>query len=145
MATVQTRYRGLAEGGLIIGYVAATHLFWAVALMLSSDAMMATPVAGLSALGHRAAIITVLALSALGSACALGRQAWWVMWFLIPQQILLGLSFGTASQAVALQQYADGVLRPWAFIAADQAPTLLLAVVHFIAIIMFARDVHARG
>lgn len=133
---------GLTEGGLIIGYVSITHLAWALALVASGQALLATPVAGLSVLGPRPVVAAVLGLSAIGSGFALAARRPWVLWFLIPQQALLMLSFSSAAQAVALQSYADGVLRPWAFIAADQAPTLLLAAVHLIAVIVFAHDVH---
>lgn len=134
----------LASEGLIVGYVAVTHLFWSVALIFSDRALLATPVSGLSVLGPRPVIVALLGLSAMGSAFALLVRAWWVMWFLIPQQVLLGLSVGTAMQAVAHQQYADGVLRPWAFIASDQAPTIILGFVHLVAIVLFAEQVRRQ-
>lgn len=135
--------RALSES-LIIVYVAALHLFWASTLSGSPDAAMATPMAGLHILGPRSIVATVLLLSAAGSLFAVTVHRWWVMWFLIPQQILLSLSLGTALQAVISQQYADGVLRPWAFIATDQAPTIILALVHAVAVLLFAVKVAAN-
>lgn len=133
------------SGVLLVAYVAVTHLFWAALLTASPAAMNATPVSGLAVLGGRPLLVVVLAGSGLGSLFALSVHRWWVMWFMIPQQVLLGLSLGTAGQAVAQQRYADGVLRPWTFIAADQAPTIVLAFAHLVAVILFAERVHSAA
>lgn len=129
--------------GLIIAYVAIVHLFWAIAIAASPAALNATPVAGINYFGPRPVLVAILALSALGSASALLLRSWWVMIPLIPQQILLTMSVSTAYTAVARSQYADGVLRPAWFIAADQAPTIILAFVHLVALYLFAGKVAA--
>ena len=54
---------------------------------------------------------------------------------LVPQQYLLFVAAAGAMGAILRGTFADGVPRPWAFIATDQAPTVVLAVVHGIALL----------
>ncbi len=62
----------------------------------------------------------------------------WVVVLLLPQQILLMMGVSGAIEAIWLSQFADGVLRPRAFIAADQINSVLAAIGHTVAIISHA-------
>ena len=53
----------------------------------------------------------------------------------VPQQFFLMTSAIGAVRAIVLSQFADGVDRPWAFIAADQLPAILAAVLHSAALV----------
>jgi len=53
---------------------------------------------------------------------------------LIPQQGAVIATAGGAIAAVISGHYADGVMRPWAFILADQLPSILIAVFHTLAL-----------
>jgi hypothetical protein len=60
----------------------------------------------------------------------------------LPQQFLLLVSMGGAIQAVILSKFADGTIRPSAFILIDQFPAILVACLHSLAIFeMYSRRV----
>ena len=65
------------------------------------------------------------------------RRSLSLLLFYLPQQILLFMSATNAMRAVILQQFADGVIRGWAFILADQLTAVLFAVFHTIALLQF--------
>jgi hypothetical protein len=48
----------------------------------------------------------------------------------LPQQVVLAVSAYAVVQAVVESQYGDGVIRPRVFILADQAPLLIVFLVH---------------
>ena len=50
--------------------------------------------------------------------------------FVLPQQFLLLLSSFGAARAIVLSQFADGVVRPWQFIAVDQSIWLVLTTAY---------------
>lgn len=54
---------------------------------------------------------------------------------IIPQQFLLWISALGALSAIFNQQFADGTQRPWAFLAADQGPYVLLAISYTFAVL----------
>jgi len=47
------------------------------------------------------------------------------------------MSAAGAIEAIFISQYADGVLRPWAFIAADQVYSIIAALGHTLAMALF--------
>ncbi len=55
--------------------------------------------------------------------------------FVMPQTVVLIVAAWGANQAVWSNHYADGAPYPFAFIAADQLPVLLIAILHTVAII----------
>jgi hypothetical protein len=55
---------------------------------------------------------------------------------MIPQQLLLYISAGGSFRAIWLGQFADGVERSHAFLLADQAPSILIALFHSWAIVL---------
>ena len=74
----------------------------------------------------------IISLLAIG---ALFLHFPWNAVFLIPQQSLLLVSAAGAITAMVLSQFADGVVRPRAFIAADQMHIVLAALGHGAAIV----------
>lgn len=114
--------------------------FWWAALILFGDgtAVHATALfAVYRFVGWGSQTLTGLALvfvAALALWGMLTRRPWIVV-SLLPQQVVLMISLIGAVQAIWLQQFADGVERPFAFIAADQIDTILLALGHTAAVI----------
>jgi hypothetical protein len=49
---------------------------------------------------------------------------------LLPQQLILLIVMFGAIEAIAIQSFADGVVRPWAFIATDQMPSIIIGGCH---------------
>ena len=58
---------------------------------------------------------------------------------LVPQQLLLYIGAGGAAEAIWASQFADGVLRPQAFLMVDQCPPILLAVCHSWSLMLILR------
>ncbi len=81
---------------------------------------------------------------ALLALCGLFTRTPWVVFLLMPQQILLMMSAAGAVESMWLGQFADGVLRPHTFIIADQIYSILAAIGHTVAIIMHARRINAQ-
>lgn len=110
------------------------HLCWAAILLYSAAPQYTTPIHQTAAIFGRygtAAVFVFVAVCALFSIFKPGR---WDGFLLLPQTaVLIGASAG-GLYAVMVSHYADGVLRPWPFILADQLPTILLALLHFIAV-----------
>ena len=121
----------------ILWYAAAIHMTWSVLLLISADAAFCTPIHSLALIvTNRVGLSAVLALA---SACAafalLRRPSRMTATLLLLQQALLVATAIGAIQAIAAQQYADGVPRPWAFIAADQIQSVLIMIAHTLAVL----------
>ena len=54
---------------------------------------------------------------------------------LLPQQLFLTLAAAGAAVAIIDSQFADGVVRSRYFIAADQSPIIIAALLHSVAVI----------
>lgn len=116
------------------------HGIWALMLLLSDEPFGATPVHGLR-LGHRFVTAAVLLAASAMAVRGVGKRGTRLGWFLLlPQQLLLMVTALTAFVAVAVGHYADGVVRPRLFIAADQLPAVIAALCHTFAVV----DVHRR-
>ena len=128
----------------IIWYAIALHALWAILTAVSSSTLNITAISflhhdlGLSRLACSVLFGAVAAMAAWGIGPNGGRDLRHVAG-LLPQQAILFLSAGSATQAMILSRFADGVVRPWPFIAADQAPSLFVALLHTAAIVDFAR------
>lgn len=127
---------------IMVMYAIALHLVWAVIISVDQAALGATAVDAL----HRhiqsvPALIAVLVIAAFLAAIGLFTTTPWIVLLLIPQQVLLMMSASGAVEAIWLAQYADGVVRPRAFLAADQIYSVLAAVCHTIAIAAHATRV----
>jgi hypothetical protein len=125
---------------IVVMMAVAQHLCLAVALMTDTAALNAT---GLHAIYLLIRPPGVTAAVLIAASCCSVVGVWcevpWIVLLLIPQQILLLLSATGAFEAMWLGQFADGVVRPNAFIVADQIGGVLLAVGHTVAIIAHAR------
>jgi hypothetical protein len=124
----------------MIYYAVFLHSIWAVMILASDDPFGSTPVHVLR-FGPRALTALVLlatAALAVGGISRKGTPAGWLL--MLPQQILLMISAVGGLVAAALGHYADGVMRPHLFIAADQLPGIVAAVCHTFAIIDLHRE-----
>lgn len=63
---------------------------------------------------------------------------------LIPQQVVLLVSALGGARAIVDGHYADGVERSSAFIAADQLPIILLALLYTVVVLEVARGLRGR-
>jgi hypothetical protein len=110
-------------------------------IFLDQSALHATGLASL----YRYIQPPLLLASVIGGAALLALTAVtietpWIVILLLPQQVILMMSAAGAVEAMWLAQFADGVLRPRAFIAADQMYSVLAAIGHTMAI-----TAHALG
>ncbi len=127
-------------GYLMVLYCTALHLVWAGLLLLNNATAGATPVSALQSVFPTPLVLELtLVTAAVLAGCALRAQLPWAVVFMLPQQLLLLISACGAVTAVVAAQYADGVVRPRSFIAADQAHIILAAVGHAIAIVFSSR------
>lgn len=125
---------------IMVIYAVALHLLWATLLLIDTNALNATALHAVQYyITSVSWLITILVTAAMMALIGLFTRSPWIVLFLIPQQIILMMSAAGAIEAMWLGQFADGVLRPQAFIIADQSPTVLAAIGHTVAIIAHAR------
>lgn len=123
----------------VIWYCVALHAWWGVILLYDPAASGVTAIAEMTRLTRTttAAGIVYLGVSAMATIGLLrvrpGSTAGLLE--LLPQQGALLISAFGACQATIASRFADGVVRSWAFIAADQAPAVLIAIAHTAALI----------
>lgn len=120
---------------LVVLYCVALHYVWALVTWLDPVALNATPLATIYQVFRTdtlvvIALIVAATLALLSSMCNFPLN----VWCLLPQQALLLMSASGAIAAMIAGQFADGVLRPHAFITADQMHIVLAAAVHALAI-----------
>lgn len=126
---------------ILVSCAIVLHVFWAAMVMLDHAALNANAVNVL----HRyiqspGLLIALLVLSSVLATVAIFSTRAWTVFLLMPQQILLMASASGAIDSIWLGQFADGVLRPHAFIAADQIYSVIIALGHTVAIIIHARQ-----
>ena len=132
-------------GEPVVATVAVLAAVWAGLLVSDASAGYATSLDDLTQLGRWpvvAALLVAVACTAVGLLLRSARPRWGLpprLWLLIPQQMICLLAASAAVSAIIRQQFGDGVRRPWQFIAADQAPILLLAATHLVAVVLIAR------
>ena len=131
----------------IVWVAIATHLWWGSLLLLYADdvtgitAIKHTMDLGFSPVGLGCVYIGVSVTASCGLLGVFDRYVpkdyhWFVTLIeVLPQQSLLVYSAIGAIQAIVASQFADGVIRPRAFIAADQFPAVALCVFHTCAIL----------
>jgi hypothetical protein len=137
-----------ALGKYIILFATLLHLFWAVLVAIDIHAGNATSLSILFALcdNSRAAVIALLFSVALAALLFLDRRVRvkvgnpWMTLLLLPQQLILWLSAGAGIYAVSIQRYADGIVRSWAHISADQVPMVLTALLYTVAVLEATRS-----
>jgi hypothetical protein len=127
---------------IMVLFAVALHLSWATILMLDDAALNATAIHALHRyIASLPLLAATLAAAALLAVIGLFTRVPWVVLLLIPQQAILMMSAAGAVEAMWLGQFADGVLRPHAFIIADQFYSVLAAIGHTVAIVAHARRV----
>ena len=124
---------------IMVVYAITLHLVWAFILLFDDAATNATAVHALFRYIHPTLFLSyVIGAAAFAALLALFSEKPWIVILLLPQQILLMMSAAGAIEAIWLAQFADGVIRPRAFIAADQFYSILAAVGHTAAITFHA-------
>lgn len=125
------------NGKWIVIYAVLLHLTWAVTLATFPPVRTTAIDLLLRLFGNSAPLAGgVLALSIFLAITALSlpNRPVTSFAFLLPQQFLLTVSAVGALAAMISGHFADGVIRPHEFIIADQAPAVLLAFMHAIAL-----------
>ncbi len=120
-------------------YAIALHTLWAAILLFDDAATNATAVHALFRYIHPPIFLSyVIFGAAFLAAIGIFTNKPWIVAMLLPQQILLMMSAAGATEAIWLSQFADGVIRSRAFIAADQLYSILAAIGHTVAITIHA-------
>src|SRR5687767_15114475 len=105
---------------IMVLFAVALHLVWAAILFVDDAALGATALSALHRWIPMPWLTWVILLAALCALLAMGIRYPWVLLLLLPQQVLLIMSASGAVEAIWIAQFADGVVRPRAFLAADQ-------------------------
>ncbi len=125
---------------LIVWFAILLHMLWAVDMFLDPDqsGMATAPYAIKMAFGPFSPILLFLGcmLAFLGMTIPHRRSSVLLM---LTQQTLLFISAVGAVKAIILGHFADGVERSRMFIATDQEPAIILAILYTIAIFQIAR------
>lgn len=119
---------------LFFTYAALLHLTWAGLLLISHTATHATTTAYLySVVPDRYILSGLLMVASAMSLWVVYRAdsySFITLLLFVPQAIFVLLAATGAVQAVLTGEFADGVRRSHWFIAADQAPPILIACLH---------------
>ncbi len=124
-------------GCVMVGYCTLLHLAWAAMISIDLAALGATPIAALFDVFRedRGLLVAVLLVSSASALVAILMPLPVTVTLMLPQQGLLLMSATGAVFAICASQYADGVVRPRPFIAADQVHIVLAAFGHAVAMI----------
>ena len=126
---------------LLPHFVLVKHLCWALLLAISADTAGGTAVGSITrTVGGRWSAVIILCSVSLLAMAAHRLHSTKRLALLAPQQIIVSVSAWGALVAVFSQQYGDGVLRPWAFIAGDQLSLILLMAAHTWAILLLCQS-----
>jgi hypothetical protein len=127
---------------IMVLFAIALHYWWAICLAVDKSALGVNAIDALYRYIHPLPLLVgVIATAATMALVGLFTELPWILLFLIPQQALLMMSAAGAVESMWLGQFADGVLRPHTFIAADQFYSVLAAIGHTAAIIAHARRI----
>ncbi len=122
----------------------AMHLFWAAMIVVDRTVLNTNSVSALYRYVHEPNLLfALLVATSLLAILGICSRAPLVALLLIPQQLVLMASAGGAIEAAWLGQFADGVVRSHAFIAADQVYSIVIAIGHTAAIVSHAMKVPA--
>lgn len=120
-------------------YCALLHTWWGILLLL--DGKSAVGATAVDALYRLLGSSTVLAFWLFGVAAlsitGLFYSGMQLVSMLLPQQITLMASAAGALMAIILGQFADGVVRPRVFIAADQVYIIFAMLGHTVATLIY--------
>lgn len=135
-------------GFLAVWTAILLHAAWVVLLVIpGTKAGNSTPVHEVVELAGGSPRFAAVALATVASAAIYGTTktmtARGKILYVLPQQLLLGVSAAGAILAMYHSQYADGVGRPGTFIIADQLAVVLTWLAHTAAI-LFLVLIHQR-
>jgi hypothetical protein len=133
----------LHSGTTVILSVTAMHAYQGLMLALNADARGGIALATMLSVSNLVwasrwflvGLIFACALLALYATLRRELPERRRLVLLMPQQFLLVIVTSGAFWAVLRESYADGILRSWEFISADQVPLVALLVVHTRAIL----------
>ena len=140
-ARIVARHRRGLPYRFIFLYAIFQHVGWGLLLLWDKRASGVTAIASMSdRLGVTASAVAFLIVGVLAFvALFLERQRWRGIFLapalLIPQQIVLMFSAAGAVHAMISSSFADGVVRPRAFLIADQYPAVIVMLFHTLAIV----------
>lgn len=124
---------------IMVLYAICLHFSWALILLVDQSAINVTAVNALARYIYPIGLLAWVVAAAAGAALlGLLINSPWIVVLLLPQQILLMMSAAGAIEAIWISQFADGVIRPRGFIAADQLYSVLAAIGHTMAITIHA-------
>lgn len=126
----------------LVIYASLIHLVWGFLLLFSDNLMWTTPLGSFAVItsNHFAVGVMILVSTTL-AVLHIYKLRDCLYWkyntsLLIPQQIILYISAFSALLASWQGHYVDGVMRPMLFIFSDQFPTVILAILYTVAIIV---------
>jgi len=124
----------------ILWYAVVLHSIWGMLFLYDARAGWATAPHGILRLCGGNAHVSGLVLLVCSLCAVYGILGYpWrprlALLALLPQQILMLLTGFSVVKAIVWSQFADGVVRPWVFILADQSAGLLAALAHTGAIL----------
>lgn len=120
----------------MLWYAIMLHWIWGATLLSSSAPLGITAIATVVRMG----VVSAPAAGAMYLiAAAMGVVGIYMprierTLFLIPQTMLLWIGAYGAARAMILGQFADGIIRPSAFLVTDQAPAIIAALCYTIAV-----------
>jgi hypothetical protein len=129
-------------GKHIIRLACFLHIGWAALICVDRRAGDSTPIAVLfNLLPNRFAVVlllvTVAALAirflhrSIKNPASVNVKAF----YLLPQQAVLLANAASGIYSTVTQHYADGIVRHWSFICADQLPIMLIATAYTAAVL----------
>jgi hypothetical protein len=124
---------------LIVLYAVVLHYVWGASLIANPGSGAATSLAGLAWLfGPKPLAIILFAVASMSLVFVAFESVRGIpsVLFALPQQAVLLMSAWAALTAMWSGEFADGVSRPVAFIVADQAPAVIAAALHAVAIVL---------
>jgi hypothetical protein len=138
---VKARFAGVRTHPWIIWYAVLLHTLWACLLLAGTRPYGATALHVYHPVPRLLMAGALLTASVLAAWAVTRRQpSWQTLVAVLPQQAILTISAYAAVAAVVAAHYGDGVIRPRAFILADQAPVILAFALHTAAVV----EMHAR-
>lgn len=126
----------------VILYATVLYLIWGIILLVDSSAFSTNPIGFFEYFFDKTTTsLAFLTAGLLATASFKVKDKFNNFLMLLPQQILLLLASMSGVVSTIRGQYIDGVIRPSAFIFADQLPIILLSLVYGAAIYeKFVRD-----
>lgn len=120
----------------VVWFAICLHWVWGTLLLMTPAPQGVTAISTMVNLGMVSApnLGMFYLLIALLAAVGLAAPKYIGYIFIAPQQIALFIAAYGAINAMQSGTFADGVIRPTAFLVADQMPIILLAVFHLICI-----------